>query len=75
MRLGSHVPASLLYGLSWILLFIAALMVLLAVGTFLGFVTLPISVRTDLIGAAICSVLALFTRFMARKFEQVAYPS
>lgn len=75
MHLGSNISASLLHGLSWILLCVAALMVLLALGAFFDLLTLPISVRTDLIGAAICSVLGLSCRFMARRFEQVAYLS
>jgi hypothetical protein len=75
MHLGSNISASLLYGLSWILLCVAALMVLLALGAFFGLLTLPISVRTDLIGAAVCFGLGLLCRFMARRFEQVAYLS
>lgn len=74
MRLGSNISASLLYGLSWILLCVAALMVVLAILTSLGFVMLPISVSTDLIGAAICSVLAFFFRFTARRFERAIAP-
>jgi hypothetical protein len=75
MRLASGVASSLLYGLSWILLGVAALMVVLAIVTSLGLTALPISVRTDLIGAAVCSSLALSSRFMARRFERPAYLS
>jgi uncharacterized RDD family membrane protein YckC len=75
MRPGSNVSASLLYGLSWILLCVAALMVVLAILTSLGLITIPISVRTDLIGAAVCSILALFSPFVARRFDQATYPS
>jgi hypothetical protein len=75
MRLVSGVASSLLYGLSWILLGVAALMVVLAIVTSLGLTALPISVRTDLIGAAVCSSLALSSRFMARRFERPAYLS
>lgn len=75
MRLGSNISTLLLYGLSWILLCVAAVMVVLAVGAFFGLLTLPISVRTDLIGAAVCSALALLSRFVARRFEQVTYLS
>lgn len=75
MRLGSNISASLLYGLSWVLLCVAAIMVVLALGAFLGLLSLPISVRTDLIGAVVCAVLGLSSRFMARRFEQVAYLS
>ena len=75
MRVGSNISVSLLFGSSWILLCVAALLVVLAVGVFFGLLTLSISVRTDLIGAAICSVLALFSRLMARRFKQIAYLS
>ncbi len=73
MRFGPNISASILYGASWILLCAAVLMAVLAGLTSLGFVTLPISVRTDLIGAAICALLALVFRFAARRFERVAY--
>lgn len=69
MRFGPNVSAPLLYGLGWILLGFAALMAVLAILAFVGFVTLPISVRTDLIGAAACAVLGLLSRFVARRFE------
>jgi hypothetical protein len=74
MRLGANISASLMYGLSWILLSIAALMIVLAILASVGLVTLPISVRTDLIGAAVCAVLGLLSRFLARRFEGAIYP-
>lgn len=75
MRLGPNVSASLLYGLSWILFCVATLMVILAILTALGAVAPPISVLVDLIGAAICCALALFARFVGRKFERAAFSS
>ena len=75
MRLGSGVSSTLLYALSWILLGLAVLMVVLAILTSLGMTTLPLSVRADLIGAAVCSIVALLARFLARRFERPAYLS
>jgi hypothetical protein len=75
VRLGSQIPTSLLYGLSWILICVSGLMAVLGILTFLGFATLPISVRADLIGAAICSALGLLFRFTAYRFEHAAYLS
>ena len=74
MRIGPGISASLLYGLSWILLGLAALMAFLAVLVFAGLVTLPISVRTDLIGAAVSAALGLLSRFLAHRFEVAVYP-
>ena len=54
IRLGVNVSAPLLYGLSWILLAAAALMVVLAIATALGAEWLPTAVVTDVIAAAIC---------------------
>jgi hypothetical protein len=72
MRVRSNIPASFLYGLSWMLLCLTALMVCLAIGAQLGLATLPATTLTDLIGAAICSVLAFLCRSLARKFDQMA---
>jgi hypothetical protein len=74
MRFGPSISVSLLYGLSWILLGLASLMAVLAILAFLSLVALPISVRTDLIGAAICAVLGLLSRALARRFEGATYP-
>jgi hypothetical protein len=71
----SNLSASPLYGLSWILPCVATLMVVLVPRAIFGPLTLPIPVRTDMIGAAVRSVRALLSRVMARRFEQVAYPS
>jgi hypothetical protein len=74
MRFGPGISASLLYGLGWILLGLAALMAVLAILTSAELVTLPISVRTDLIGAAVCGALGLLSRALARRFERAVYP-
>jgi hypothetical protein len=74
MHFGPKISASVLYGLGWILLGCSAVMAVLAIFVFADFVTLPISVRTDLIGAAACAVLGLLSRLMARRFEAGAYP-
>jgi len=70
MRLGMNVSAPLLYGLSWILLGVAVLMVVLAIATALGVEWLPTAAVTDVIAAAICSLLALVCRALGRRFEQ-----
>jgi 4-amino-4-deoxy-L-arabinose transferase-like glycosyltransferase len=70
MRLGVNVSAPLMYGLSWILLGIAVLMVVLAIATALGVEWLPTTAVTDVIAAAICSLLALVCRSLGRRFER-----
>jgi len=70
LRLGVNVSAPLMYGLSWILLGAAILMVLLAIATALGVEWLPIAPLTDLIIAAICGLPALGCRSLGRRFEQ-----
>jgi hypothetical protein len=72
MRVGPIGPilsVSLMYGISWLLLCVSVLMVILAVLAMLDLIALPITVRTDLIGAAACSVLALLFRSLARRFD------
>lgn len=68
----ANISAALLYGLSWMLLGLVALMIALLLATQLGIATLPVTTVTDLIGAAICSALAFLCRSLARKFEQEA---
>lgn len=68
----ANISASLLYGLSSMLLGVVALMIVLAIATQFGMGTLPTTTLTDLIGAAICSVLAFLCRSLAHKFEQEA---
>ena len=74
MQFGPSISASILYGIGWILLGVAALMALLAILAFAGLVTLPISIRTDLIGAMVCGGLGGLSRLLARRFERAAYP-
>jgi uncharacterized RDD family membrane protein YckC len=69
MRLGVNVSAPLMYGLSWILLAVAVLMVVLAIATLLGVDGLPTAAVTDVIAAAVCSLLALVCRWVALRFE------
>jgi hypothetical protein len=64
-----NVSASLMYSLSWILLAVAVLMVMLAIATVLGVEGLPTAAVTDVIAAAVCSLLALVCRSVARRFE------
>jgi hypothetical protein len=64
-----NVSASLMYSLSWILLAVAVLMVMLAIATVLGVEGLPTAAVTDVIAAAVCSLLALLYRSVARRFE------
>jgi magnesium-transporting ATPase (P-type) len=70
MRLGVNVSSPLMYGLSWILLGVAVLMVVLAIATVLGGEWLPTNPVTDVIAAAICSLLALVCRSLGRRFER-----
>lgn len=70
LRLGVNVSAPLMYGLSWILLGAALLMVVLALATALGVEWLPVAPVTDMIVAAICGLLALGCRSLGRRFEQ-----
>ncbi|MEZ0167636.1 hypothetical protein [Microvirga sp. TS319] len=70
MRLGVNVSAPLMYGLSWILLGAAILMVVLAGATALGLDWLPVAPVTDLIAAALCGLLAMACRSLGRRFEQ-----
>jgi len=74
MHFGPKIAASVLHGLGWILLGFSAVMAVLAIFVFADLLTLPISVRTALIGAAACGVLGLLSRFMARRFEAAVYP-
>jgi phosphate/sulfate permease len=74
MRFGPSISASILHGLGWILLGLAALMAALAILAFAGLVTLPISIRTDLIGATACAGLGFLSRLLARRFERAASP-
>lgn len=64
----ANISASLLYGLSWMLLGVAALMIALAIATQLGIATVPVTTLTDLI----CSALAFLCRSLAHKFKQEA---
>lgn len=73
MRFGPSISASLLYGLSWIMLGLTALLVALAILTSIGFLTRPISVRTDLIAAAVRAVLGLLARILVRRFERAIH--
>jgi len=70
IRIGFNVSAPVLYGLSWILLGLAVLMVILAIATALGMVDFPMAASTDLIGAAICALLALLFRSLAGRIDQ-----
>ena len=70
IRIGFNISALLLYGLSWILLGAAVLMVILAIATALGVASFPLTVSADLIAAAICALLALLFRFLAGRLEQ-----
>jgi len=72
IRIGFNVSAPLLYGLSWILLGLAALMVLLAIATALGMVDFPMPVSTDLIGAVICALLGLLFRSLAGRIDHTS---
>jgi phosphate/sulfate permease len=74
MRFGPRISASILHGLGWIMLGFAALMAALAILALAGLVTMPISVRTDLIGATVCAGLGLLSRLLARRFERAAFP-
>lgn len=65
------ISAFLLYGLSWMLIGVAALMAALAMVSKLGLTTLPAMTLADLTGAAFCCVLAFLCRVLARKFDQV----
>jgi hypothetical protein len=67
--IGPYLSVSLMYGLSWVLLCVSVMMVILAILGVLDLLALPIAVRTDLIGAAACSALALVFRSLARKFD------
>ncbi len=69
IRIGFNISALLLYGLSWILLGAAVLMLILAIATALGVANLPMTVSADLIGAVICALLALLFRFLAGRLE------
>jgi hypothetical protein len=70
IRLGFNISGILLYGLSWILLGVAVLMVILAIATALGVASFPMTVAADLIGSVICALLALLFRFLAGKLGQ-----
>lgn len=70
IRIGFNISAHLLYGLSWILLGAAVLMVVLAIATALGVASFPMTVSADLIGGVICALLALLFRFLAGRLEQ-----
>ena len=70
IRIGFNISAVLLYGLSWILLGVAVLMVILAIATGLGLASFPMTVTADLIGSVICALLALLFRFLAGKLDQ-----
>ncbi|MEE1613441.1 hypothetical protein [Microvirga sp. CF3016] len=74
MRFGPSISASILHGLGWILLGVAALMAALATLAFAGLVTLPISIRTEFIGATACAGLGFLARLLARRFERAAFP-
>ncbi|MBB3021510.1 hypothetical protein FHR70_004611 [Microvirga lupini] len=67
IRIGFNISALLLYGLSWILLAAAVLMVTLAIATALGLANLPMKVSPDLIGSVICALLALLFRILAAR--------
>lgn len=69
IRIGFNISAHLLYGLSWILLGAAVLMVILAIATALGVASFPLSVSADLIGGVICALLGLLFRFLAGRLE------
>ncbi|MCB8822019.1 hypothetical protein [Microvirga rosea] len=69
LRLGMNVSAPLLYGLSWFLIGVSVLMVALAVATALGVESLPAAAGTDVIAAAICSLLALVFLSLARRLD------
>jgi hypothetical protein len=70
LRLGMNVSAPLMYGLSWILLGVAVLMVVLAIASALGAKWLPAAAVTEVIGAAICALLAWACRSLGHRFEQ-----
>lgn len=69
IRIGFNISALLLYGLSWILLGAAVLMVFLALAMALALVNLPMTASADLIGGAICALLALLFRFLAGRLD------
>jgi hypothetical protein len=71
MRIGPSIPALLLHASSWVLFLLAAMMVVLAVGSALDLGPEAGSSIVDMIGAAICLVLALVVRSVAHRFEQV----
>jgi hypothetical protein len=70
IRIGFNITALLLYGLSWILLGAAVLMVILAIATALGVASFPMTVSADLIGSVICALLGLLFRFLAGRLDQ-----
>ncbi len=70
LRLDVNVSAPLMYGLSWILLGVAVLMMVLAIATAFGVKWLPMAVLTDVVGAAICALLAWGGRLLGQRFEQ-----
>lgn len=70
IRIGFNISALLLYGLSWILLGAAMLMVILAIATALGVASFPLTVSADLIGSVICALLALLFRVLAGRLDQ-----
>jgi hypothetical protein len=69
LRLGVNVSAPLMYGLSWILLGVAVLLVGFAIATVLGVEGLPTAAVPDLIGAAVSTLLAVACRSLGRRFE------
>ena len=69
LRVGFNVSAPLLYGLSWVLFGVAALMAVVGIAALLGLITLPVAPVTDLTGAAICAALALLCRSLAQRFD------
>jgi hypothetical protein len=71
MRIAPSIPAFLLHALSWDLLLTGAVLVVLAVASALELGPMPGTAIVDLIGAAVCFVLALVVRSVARQFEQV----
>ncbi|EIM30237.1 hypothetical protein [Microvirga lotononidis] len=72
IRIGFNISALLLYGLSWILLGTAVLMLILAIATALGLANLQMTVTADLVGSVICALLALLFRFLAGWLDQAA---
>jgi hypothetical protein len=70
IRIGFNISTPLLYGLSWILLGVALLMVILAIATALDVASFPMTISADLIGGVICALLALLFRFLAGKLDR-----